>query len=112
MPASVRAANFSASASMHRLPLIFAFATLSACGAGADINGTYANAEGTASVEFMSEGTAHFSLSGVGGDCTYTQDRKAIVLSCAGETLNFTVGDDGALAGPPDGFMSRLKKTK
>jgi hypothetical protein len=86
-----------------------------ACGSAsargdANVAGIYANPEGNASVEFMSGGKAHFSLHGVGGQCTYTQKDRQILLICEGERTEFTVEDDGALIGPPDSFMTRLKK--
>jgi hypothetical protein len=86
-----------------------------ACGAAAargdtTVAGVYANPEGNASVEFMSGGKAHFSLHGVGGQCTYTQKDRQVLLTCEGERTEFTVEDDGALIGPPDSFLTRLKK--
>jgi hypothetical protein len=79
--------------------------------AKSDISGTYTNAEGNTSIEFMPGGKAHFSLYGVGGECTYTQSGKTVVLTCEGAATEFTIGDDGALAGPPGSYMSRMKKT-
>jgi hypothetical protein len=76
--------------------------TLAGCGVSKD---------GNTSVEFMADGKAHFSLHGVGGACTYSQDGDRIRLICVdGETLEFTVGEDGALSGPPDSFVTRLSK--
>lgn len=86
-----------------------------ACGSAAaradsKVSGTYTNAEGNASVEFLANGRAHFSLHGVGGQCTFTQTDRTVVLTCGGETTEFIVEDDGALAGPRDSFLTRLKK--
>jgi len=78
---------------------------------GGRVSGVYSNPENTASVEFMPEGKAHFSVTGVGGDCTYTQNEKTVELTCEGESTQLTVGDDGALTGPPDSLMTRLKKS-
>jgi hypothetical protein len=78
---------------------------------GGRVLGVYSNPENTASVEFMPDGKAHFSVSGLGGDCTYAQSEKTITLTCEGESTQLTVGDDGALTGPPEGLMSRLKKS-
>jgi hypothetical protein len=86
--------------------------------AGGTVAGVYANAEGNASVEFLAPrpgsgqaaGRAHFSLHGVGGQCTYTQENRKVLLTCEGETTGFMVEDDGALTGPPDSFLTRLKK--
>jgi hypothetical protein len=85
----------------------------SAVSAGADdttVSGTYTNAEGNASVEFLANGRAHFSLHGVGGQCTFTQSDRNVLLTCEGEVTTFTVEDDGALKGPKDSFLTRLKK--
>jgi hypothetical protein len=85
-----------------------------ACGAsaGADttVVGVYANAAGHASIEFRAEGRAHFSLHGVGGQCSYNQQERTVHLTCDGETTQFKVEDDGALMGPPDSFLTRLTK--
>jgi hypothetical protein len=74
------------------------------------VSGTYTNPEGNASVEFMAGGEAHFSLPGVGGKCTFTQMDRNVVLTCEGDTTEFTVEDDGALTGPRDSFLTRLRK--
>ena len=76
------------------------------------VEGTYANAEGNASVEFMAGGKAHFSLHGVGGPCSFKQVGNKVTLTVEGEDTVFTVNDDGSVTGPPDGFLSRLKKKK
>ena len=60
----------------------------------------------------MADGKAHFSLSGVGGDCSYTQTGDSIALTCEGETSQLTLGADGALSGPPDSFMTRMTRAK
>lgn len=83
---------------------------LGACGGGGGISGTYANPDGNVSIEFMKEGKAHISMSGLGGDCTYTESGKKVAVTCEGETTEFTLGDDGALSGPPEGLMSRMIK--
>jgi hypothetical protein len=44
--------------------------------------------------------------------CTYSESARTVTLVCEGNTTNFTVQDDGALAGPPDGLMSRLTPVK
>jgi hypothetical protein len=33
-------------------------------------------------------------------------------LTCEGEKTDFTIDDDGALIGPPDGMLARLTKEK
>jgi hypothetical protein len=57
-------------------------------------------------------GRAHFSVHGVGGQCTYLQNDRTVLLTCEGETTTFMVEHDGALTGPPDSFLTRLKKRK
>ena len=97
---------------MHLRKLACGAATavlLLACTPG-KVSGLYSNAENTASIEFLPEGKAHISLSGMGGDCSYEQHDKTVALTCEGESTTLTVGDDGALAGPPDGFWTRLTK--
>lgn len=78
--------------------------------ADAEVLGVYTNPEGNASVEFMSGGRAHFSLHGIGGECTSSQEGLTVRLTCEGATTEFTVEDDGALKGPPDSFLTRMKK--
>jgi hypothetical protein len=86
---------------------------LAACNtaAGDGLSGTYTNAEGNSSIEFLGGGKAHVSVHGVGGECSYTQSGRHLDLTCDGEATEFTIGDDGALAGPPDSFLSRTKKS-
>ena len=76
------------------------------------LEGTYSNAEGTASIEFMAGGKAHFSLSGLGGEGTFKQVGNKVTVNMDGEQTVFTVNEDGSLTGPPDSFLSRLKKKK
>jgi len=85
---------------------------LSACAglAAGKIEGTYQNAQGNASIEFMSGGKAHFSFHGVGGDGKYVIDGKKLTFTFDDENLVFTINDDGSLSGPPDSFVNRMKK--
>lgn len=76
----------------------------------APLKGTYANTDGTAVLEFVSGGKAHFSFHGVSTPCTQKGSAKAVTLTCDGEDLEFKVDDDGALAGPADSPFARLKK--
>lgn len=77
---------------------------------GSTLRGTYQNANGEAVIEFLSEGKAFFSFHGVTGACTHKQNGKDVILTCDDEDMVFTVNDDGSLAGPPDSFVSRMKK--
>jgi len=74
------------------------------------LKGTYANADSSVQIEFKPKGAAFFSLQGLTLECTHKGTAKAIVLTCDGEDMPFTVDEDGALRGPPDSFVARLKK--
>lgn len=76
----------------------------------APLKGTYANSDGTAVLEFVSGGKAHFAFHGVSQPCTQKGNAKAVTLTCDGEDMEFKVDDDGALAGPADSPFSRMKK--
>lgn len=96
------------------LALILALCTACAslAGGGGAIQGVYENTQANASVEFLGNGKAHFSLYGVGGACTYKVEGKKLVLTLEEEKLVFTINDDGSLSGPPDSYFSRLTKRK
>jgi len=81
-------------------------------GGNGEVKGVYENAQGNASIEFLDGGKAHFSFHGVGGDCKYRLEGKKLTLIVDDETTVFTVNDDGSLTGPPDSFLSRMKKKK
>ena len=95
-----------------RFLLLALAVSLTACTtlAAGKIEGTYQNAQGNASIEFMSGGKAHFSFHGVGGDGKYTIEGMKLTFMFDGEKLVFTINDDGSLSGPPDSFVNRLKK--
>jgi hypothetical protein len=62
-------------------------------------------------VEFKSNGKAFVSTGPVSTPCTYSQSGSNVTLICEKDKTNFTVDpDDGALIGPPDGFLGRLKR--
>lgn len=63
-------------------------------------------------VEFKSGGKAYVSSGSVSHTCKYSESGKTVHLTCAEDTTDFTVQDDGALTGPPDGLMSRLTPLK
>jgi hypothetical protein len=83
-----------------------------ACGGGGVENSTYVGNGGVVKIEFKPDGKAFFSTGPMTQPCTYTQKDKAVTLICAGNSIDFTVGDDGALNGPPDGMAGRLTKEK
>ena len=90
---------------------------LSACSggavlAGSKVEGTYENAQGNASIEFMPGGKAHFSFHGAGGYGKYKVEGDKLTLFVEDETTVFTINADNSLTGPPDSFLTRLKKKK
>jgi hypothetical protein len=84
---------------------------LTACGSKVEGN-TYAGNGGIVSVEFKSGGKAFVATGPVSTPCTYTESGKTVTLICERDKTVFTVDDDGALIGPPDGFLGRLTKKK
>jgi hypothetical protein len=82
-------------------------------GCGASVEGnTYTGNGGIVVVEFKSGGKAFVSTGPVSTPCTYTASGKTVVLTCEGDKTTFTVDDDGALIGPPNGMLGRLTKKK
>jgi hypothetical protein len=81
--------------------------------AAAAISGTYQNAEGNTSIEFLPAGKAHLSLHGMGGPATYKVAGNKLTLMVDDDAaIEFTINPDNSLTGPPDGYLSRLKKKK
>ena len=95
--------------------LVFVVAAISAtiaCGGRVKGN-TYIDNGNVVQIEFKSDGKAYMSMGPMTNTCTYTESGKNVTLNCGpGETLAFTVDDDGALNGPPGGMVSRLTKKK
>lgn len=82
-------------------------------GCGSSVSGhTYHDNGGVVRVEFKSGGKAFVSIGSMSHECTYSESGKNVSMDCDGEKLSFTVQDDGALAGPPDGYMARLTPVK
>ena len=79
--------------------------------AAAAISGTYQNAEGNATIEFLPAGKAHFSIHGAGGPVTYKVAGNKLTLMLDDVPMEFTINPDNSLTGP-DGYLSRLKKKK
>ena len=63
-------------------------------------------------IEFKSGGKAYVSAGPTTTTCSYTESGKSLTLTCVGDKTVFTVDDDGALNGPPDGLLTRLNKIK
>ena len=86
---------------------------VTAVGCGGKVEGnTYEDNGGVVKVEFKSGGKAYVSTGPVANNCSYTESGKTVTLTCEGDKTVFTVDDDGALNGPPGGFLSRLTKKK
>lgn len=79
-------------------------------GGGSPLKGTYVNADGAMVIEFLPKGKAFFSMYGMSQPCTHRGNASSVTLTCDGDDLVFTVDEDGALAGPPDSFVARMKK--
>jgi len=73
---------------------------------------TYEDNGGMVKMEFKSDGKAYVSTGPVTNSCTYTESGKTVTLTCEGDKTVFTLDDDGALNGPPGGFLARLTKKK
>jgi len=80
-----------------------------ACGG---VQGTYSDTTGAMVLVLQSGGNATFTFAGQTGNCTYTTSGSTVSLQCPGQAgaVNFTLGSDGTLTGPPDSFFPPLKK--
>ena len=82
-------------------------------GCGGSVQGsTYQDNGGVVKIEFKSGGKAYVSTGPATTPCSYSEHGKRLTLICQNDKTDFTVEDDGALSGPPDGFMTRLTKAK
>lgn len=99
---------------LGRTKALAALAILAAAvGCGGNVQGnTYADNGGIVKIEFKSGGKAYVSTGPATTNCSYTESVKTVTLLCEGDKTTFTVDGDGALNGPPGGFMSRLIKQK
>lgn len=73
---------------------------------------TYQNSTGGVKLEFTSGNKAYIRVGPMTESCGYSQSGRNVVLSCAGDKFKLEIGDDGALAGPPDGLLARLTKVR
>ena len=103
--------KFKSSGPLTIATLLISAIFLTACGSKVEGN-TYAGNGGIVSVEFKSGGKAYVATGPVSTPCTYTESGKTVTLICERDKTVFTVDDDGALIGPPDGFLGRLTKKK
>lgn len=88
---------------------LIAIVCAAACGG---VQGTYSDTIGAMVLVLKSGGNATFTFAGQSGDCTYTTSGSTVALTCPGQAgaVNFTLGSDGTLAGPPDSFFPPMKK--
>jgi hypothetical protein len=71
---------------------------------------TYEDNGGVVKIEFKSEGKAYLSAGPATTTCTYSESGKTATWICVSDKTVFTLEDDGALSGPPDGLLTRLTK--
>jgi hypothetical protein len=83
-----------------------------ACGGPKAEGHTYSGNGGVVKIEFKSDGKAFVATGPLSTPCTYSEGGKNLTLTCEGETTEFTIDDDGALIGPPDGLLARLTQEK
>lgn len=83
---------------------------MSGCSSG--MRGTYTDANGAVILELRSGGNARFTFTGDVEECTYTNNKATLTLTCKGDASPtvFTIHDDGSLTGPPGSFMPPLRK--
>ncbi|HEY1804204.1 MAG TPA: hypothetical protein VGG45_06955 [Terracidiphilus sp.] len=81
-------------------------------GCGNNVKGhSYAAADGSVTIQFLSGGTANVTIGPIPATCTYTQSGSQVNLTCGGQTEIVKVNSDGSLDGPPDtvGHLARTK---
>ncbi len=93
------------------ISLFVALGTTIGCGSKVEGN-TYEGNGSVVRIEFKSGGKAYVSTGPVTTTCTYSENGKKVTMICEGDSTVFTVEDDGALSGPPDGLLARLTKKK
>jgi hypothetical protein len=91
------------------IALLSASINLSAC--GSEIQGTYSNDNGFATLDLKSGGTALFSTMGRTSQCNYKKDGDKIQLSCGKENLTLIIHDDGSLTAEGI-FIGTMRKKK
>jgi hypothetical protein len=89
--------------------MIGAFGTTIGCSGKVEGN-TYEDNGGVVKIEFKSGGKAYLSAGPATTTCTYSESGKTVTLICVRDKTVFTVEDDGALSGPPDGMLTRLTR--
>jgi hypothetical protein len=93
------------------IAILGTLSTATACGNKVQGN-TYEDNGGVVKIEFKSGGKAYVSTGPATNVCSYAESGKTVTLTCDADKTAFTVDDDGALNGPPGGFLTRLTKKK
>lgn len=93
------------------IAMLGTLATTYGCGGKVEGN-IYEDNGGVVKIEFKSGGKAYVSTGPATNTCSYAESGKTVTLTCDGDKTAFTVDDDGALNGPPGGFLTRLTKKK
>ena len=94
-------------------PAAFVLLMVMAATCDAGVQGhTYADNGGVVKIEFKPNGKAYVATGPVSTPCTYTESGSNVSLVCENDKTVFKIDDDGALLGPPDGFMGRLTQEK
>ena len=97
----------------HAVSAAILAALLTTIGCSGKVEGNiYEDNGGVVKVEFKSGGKAYVSTGPVTNTCSYSESGKTVTLICEGDKTVFTVDSDGALNGPPGGFIARLTKKK
>jgi hypothetical protein len=102
--------NFTSSNALA-IAMLGMLTTATACGNKVEGN-TYEDNGGVVKIEFKSGDKAYVSTGPVTNTCSYAESGKTVNLTCNGDRTAFTVDEDGALNGPPGGFLTRLTKKK
>lgn len=87
-------------------------ACTAACGGASPEGHTYSGNGGIVRIEFKQGGKAFVATGPLSTECTWTESGKTLTLVCEGDKTDFTIDDDGALIGPPEGMLARLTKEK
>jgi hypothetical protein len=98
--------------SAHALACLVA-ACIFMAGCGSKVKGhTFQDNGGVVKIEFKSGAKAFVSTGPVTNTCSYKESSRKVNLVCDGDTTVLTVEEDGALSGPPNGFLARLTPVK
>jgi hypothetical protein len=92
--------------------LLASITILPGCG-GPSVQGkTYQSDGGVVQIEFDSGGKAKLTTLNSPTDCTWTEDGKAVNVTCAGQPAAFTMNDDGTLSAGEGNQFGKLTEKK